>query len=214
MLLWLIGTAGTWCLMDFAYYGNTISSPEILKLANPHMSLLENTLITLAIFAVFAVPGYFVAIALLDKSGRKSIQVLGFAVMGLMFLLIGLIPAVTASFWPFLILYGVSYFFTEYGPNTTTFIYPAEIFPVEVRTTGHGISAGFGKLGAFIGAFLFPDMLASSMGIRGAEIVAGVVAVIGMGLTIFLLPEPKGKSLEDLSDEAYAPQAAQKPVAA
>jgi Sugar (and other) transporter len=65
-------------------------------------------------------------------------------------------------------------FFTEFGPNTTTFIYPAEIFPVEVRTTGHGISAGAGKLGAFAGAFLFPDMLASSWGIRGAEIVAGV----------------------------------------
>jgi hypothetical protein len=105
--------------------------------------------------------------------------------------------------WPFLILYGISYFFTEYGPNTTTFIYPAEIFPVEVRTTGHGISAGLGKLGAFAGAYLFPAMLASSLGIRGAEIVAGVVSVAGLALTFFLLPEPKGKSLEELSSDAY-----------
>jgi PHS family inorganic phosphate transporter-like MFS transporter len=210
MLMWLIGTAGAWCLLDFAYYGNTISSPEILKLANPNMSLLESTLVTLAIFAVFAVPGYFVAIALLDKSGRKSIQVMGFAMMGLMFLLIGLIPAVASHFWPFLILYGISYFFTEYGPNTTTFIYPAEIFPVEVRTTGHGISAGLGKMGAFAGAFLFPDMLASSMGIRGAEIVAGVVSVVGLAITVFLLPEPRGKSLEELSSDAYAPSATKK----
>ena len=94
----------------------------------------------------------------------------------------------------FVLLYGISYFFTEFGPNTTTFIYPAEIFPVEVRTTGHGISAGAGKLGAFAGAFLFPDMLASSLGVRGAEIIAGVVAAAGMLLTIALLPEPKGKS--------------------
>jgi MFS transporter, PHS family, inorganic phosphate transporter len=204
MLLWLFGTAGAWCLLDFAYYGNTISSPEILKLLNPHATLLHNTLIQLAIFAVFAVPGYFVAIALLDRSGRKSIQLLGFGLMGLMFLLIGIIPSVAANAWPFLILYGVSYFFTEYGPNTTTFIYPAEIFPVEVRTTGHGISAGLGKMGAFAGAYLFPDMLASSMGIRGAEIVAGVVSVAGLALTFFLLPEPKGKSLEELTSDAYA----------
>ncbi|HTU05919.1 MAG TPA: MFS transporter, partial [Trebonia sp.] len=175
MLLWLIGTAGAWALLDFAYYGNTISSPEILKLVNPHASLLEDTLLQLAIFAVFAIPGYVVAIALLDKSGRRSIQILGFAMMGLMFLLIGLIPAVTANAWPFIILYGISYFFTEFGPNTTTFIYPAEVFPVEVRTTGHGISAGMGKMGAFAGAYLFPDMLASSWGIRGAMIVAGIV---------------------------------------
>jgi MFS transporter, PHS family, inorganic phosphate transporter len=214
MLMWLIGTAGAWCLLDFAYYGNTISSPQILKLLSPHASLLQNTLIQLAVFSVFALPGYAVAIALIDKSGRKSIQVMGFAMMGLMFLLIGLIPAVTANAWPFLILYGISYFFTEFGPNTTTFIYPAEVFPVEVRTTGHGIAAGLGKLGAFAGAFLFPDMLDSSLGIRGAMIVAGIVSLAGLALTVFALPEPKGKSLEELSTEAYAPAPARRPVAA
>ena len=127
--------------------------------------------------------------------------------MALMFLLLGLIPTATTVATQFILLYGISYFFTEFGPNTTTFIYPAEIFPVEVRTTGHGISAGAGKLGAFVGAFLFPDMLASSLGIRGAEIVAGVVAAVGMLLTIALLPEPRGKSLEELSRDAYAPPA-------
>jgi predicted MFS family arabinose efflux permease len=100
----------------------------------------------------------------------------------------------------------MSYFFTEFGPNTTTFIYPAEIFPVEVRTTGHGISAAAGKLGAFAGAYLFPDILASSWGLRGVEIVAGIVCVIGMGVSAWLLPEPKGLSLEQLEDAAYAPQ--------
>jgi MFS transporter, PHS family, inorganic phosphate transporter len=204
MLLWLIGTAGAWALLDFCYYGNTISSPEILALLNPHASELHNVLIQLAIFAVFAVPGYFVAILLLDRTGRRNIQVLGFTVMALMFLLIGLIPSVSVTAAPFIVLYGVSYFFTEFGPNTTTFVYPAEIFPVEVRTTGHGISAAAGKLGAFLGAFLFPDFLAASMGIRGAEIISGVVAAVGVMLTVALLPEPKGKSLEELSAEAHA----------
>ena len=204
MLLWLIGTAGAWLLLDFCYYGNTISTPEILKLLNPHASLLYNVLVQLAIFAAFAVPGYIVAILLLDKTGRKSIQVLGFGMMALCFLLIGLVPGATTTAITFILLYGVSYFFTQFGPNTTTFIYPAELFPVEVRTTGHGISAGAGKLGAFLGAFLFPMMLASSMGIQGAEIVAGVVAVAGLLLTVALLPEPNGKSLEELSEAAYA----------
>ena len=36
MLIWLIGTAGAWMLLDFCYYGNTISQPEILKLLNPN----------------------------------------------------------------------------------------------------------------------------------------------------------------------------------
>ena len=199
LLLWLIGSAGAWFLLDFCYYGNTISTPEILKLLNPHASLLHNTVVQLLIFAVFAVPGYVVAILLMDRSGRKSIQMVGFFMMGLMFLLIGLIPGVTASAVPFVLLYGVSYFFTEFGPNTTTFIYPAEIFPVDVRTTGHGVSAAAGKIGAFVGAYLFPVMLASSLGIRGAEVVAGLVSLAGLVLTAALLPEPNGKSLEELS---------------
>ncbi|HEX4091603.1 MAG TPA: MFS transporter [Trebonia sp.] len=205
MLVWLIGTAGAWALLDFCYYGNTISTPEILDLLNPHASLLHNTLVQLAIFAIFAVPGYVVAILLLDKTGRRSIQVLGFFMMGLMFLLIGLIPSVTKTGLLFALLYGISYFFTEFGPNTTTFIYPAEIFPTQVRTTGHGISAGAGKLGAFLGAFLFPDFLNSSLGIRGAEIIAAIVALAGMLLTIATLPEPRGKTLEQLEEEALAP---------
>jgi MFS transporter, PHS family, inorganic phosphate transporter len=203
-LIWLIGTAGGWMLLDFCYYGNTISSPEILKLINPHATLLDNTLTQLAIFAVFALPGYAVAILLLDKTGRKSIQVMGFTVMAAMYLLIGLIPGVTTAVVPFLLLFGVSYFFTEFGPNTTTFIYPAELFPTEVRTTGHGISAGAGKLGAFAGAFLFPDFLASSIGLAGAMIIAGVVATLGLLVTMVTLPEPRGKSLEELTEYAYA----------
>jgi PHS family inorganic phosphate transporter-like MFS transporter len=206
MLLWLIGTAGTWFLLDFCYYGNTISTPEILKLLNPHASLLHNTLVQLGIFALFAVPGYAVAILLLDKTGRKRIQVLGFFMMGACFLMIGLIPGVTVNAAPFVLLYGVSYFFTEFGPNTTTFIYPAELFPLEVRTTGHGISAAAGKLGAFAGAYLFPVMLASSMGVRGAEVVAGIVSLVGLVMTVLLLPEPNGRSLEDLSAQAYRPR--------
>jgi MFS transporter, PHS family, inorganic phosphate transporter len=208
ILMWLIGTAGAWLLLDFCYYGNTISQPEILKLLNPHASLLHNTLVQLAIVSVFAVPGYIVAVLLMDRTGRKSIQMLGFFMMALMFLIIGLWTAVTHHVWWFLLLYGISYFFTEFGPNMTTFIYPAELFPTDVRTTSHGISAGAGKLGAFAGAFLFPDFLAVTHGLNRAMTVAGVVAVIGLLLTLVLLPETRGKSLEQLEEEAYAEEPA------
>jgi MFS family permease len=168
---------------------------------------LTNTLLQLLIFAVFALPGYALAIWLLDKAGRKSIQVMGFGMMALAFGLIALVPSVAQAVAPFVLLYGMSYLFSEFGPNTTTFVYPAEVFPVEVRTTGHGLAAAAGKIGAFIGAFLFPVMLASSMGIRGAEAVAAGMSLLGLLLTVVLLPEPQGQSLEELTEIAYAPTA-------
>ena len=98
---------------------------------------------------------------------------------------------------PFLLVYGVSYFFTEFGPNMTTFVLPSELYPVDMRTTGHGISAGIGKLGAFIGVFLFP-VLQTSLGLRGTLLLTAGVAVAGFALT-FVLPEPAGRSLEDIA---------------
>jgi MFS transporter, PHS family, inorganic phosphate transporter len=101
---------------------------------------------------------------------------------------------------PFVVIYGLSFFFTEFGPNTTTFVYPSEIFPVRVRTTAHGVAAAMGKLGGFLGVFLFPYLMRWN-GLPAAESAAAITSIIGFGMTIFLLPKTKGKSLEELSME-------------
>jgi MFS transporter, PHS family, inorganic phosphate transporter len=195
-LIMLAGTAGTWFLLDYAYYGNTISTPQILSLISPTASTMTKISLQLAIFVVAAVPGYLLAIARLDKMGHRRLQLLGFAVMSLCFLVIAAIPGMTTMVVPFLLVYGVSYFFTEFGPNMTTFVMPSELYPVEMRATGHGISAGIGKLGAFIGVFLFP-LLNDWFGLRGTLLLTAGVAACGFALTL-VLPEPAGRSLEDM----------------
>jgi MFS transporter, PHS family, inorganic phosphate transporter len=195
-LIMLAGTAGTWFLLDYAYYGNTISTPQILSLISPSASTMTKIALQLTIFVVAAVPGYLLAIARLDKMGHRRLQLLGFAMMGLCFLVIAAIPGMTTLVVPFLLVYGVSYFFTEFGPNMTTFVMPSELYPVTMRATGHGISAGVGKLGAFIGVFLFP-VLSDHLGLRGTLLLTAGVAVAGFALTL-VLPEPAGRSLEDM----------------
>src|SRR5204862_5438473 len=146
-------------------------------------------------------PGYILAAFTIDKLGRKWIQCVGFAMMTLAYALIALVPGMATMTIPFLLLYGLSYFFTEFGPNVTTFVYPAEVFPVMVRSTGHGISAAVGKVGAFIGAFLFPLMLSSpAFRLPGAMGAAAIVALGGFLIT-FLLHEPDTKSLEAIEKE-------------
>ncbi|HLI53352.1 MAG TPA: MFS transporter, partial [Acidimicrobiales bacterium] len=205
-LLRLIGTAGSWFLMDVAFYGNSVSSPLILKLLQPKGTLLDHTLISLAIFAVAAFPGYWVAVFLMDRIGRKRIQWQGFAVMTAAFALIWLLPDGATAVGVFLPLFAISYFFIEFGPNQTTFVYPSEIFPTSVRGTGDGISAAAGKLGAFLGALLVPHLLAS-VGISGVMGVMAGVSAVGIVLTLVALPEPKGQTLEAASaeDDAVLP---------
>lgn len=98
----------------------------------------------------------------------------------------------------FLVIFGVSFFFTEFGPNSTTFVYPSEIFPVKVRTTSHGIAAALGKMGAFCGTFVFPYLMRWK-GLLGAESAAALASIAGLFVTWRLLPETKGQTLEELS---------------
>jgi MFS transporter, PHS family, inorganic phosphate transporter len=198
LLRWLIGASLAWFLLDVAYYGNTLSSPLVVKAINTHASLITNTFITLGIFLIAAFPGYLLAAISIDRIGRKPIQALGFGFMGAAFAAMALLPGGAQAVVPFILLYGISYFFAEFGPNTTTFVYPAEIFPARVRTTSHGIAATSGKLGAFVGTFMFP-LLLEHLGLPGAMGTVAVVAVAGLLATWWLLPEPKGESLEEIS---------------
>ena len=199
MLLMLVGTAGCWFLFDYAYYGNTLSLPSILTEVSPNASIELKLFLTLALFVVFALPGYVLAVWKMDRIGHRRLQFIGFGVMAACFVLLGAVPSLTTSVAPFIAIFGVSYLFTEFGPNMTTFVLPSEVFPVNMRTTGHGVAAGVGKLGAFVGVFLVPQ-LAAHIGLRGLLYVAAGAAVLGFGLTN-VLPETSGRSLEEISGE-------------
>lgn len=199
MLRLLLGTAGTWFLFDYAYYGNTLSLPAILKAVDGTATLETKLAWTLGIFVAFAVPGYLLAVTRMDRIGHRRLQFVGFAVIAVAFLALGVFKDLTTMVVPFLAVFGLSYFFIEFGPNTTTFVLPSEVFPVSMRTTGHGIAAGIGKLGAFVGVFLVPQWQ-KHIGLRGLLVVAAGAAVLGFALTA-VLPEPAGRTLEDVSGE-------------
>jgi MFS transporter, PHS family, inorganic phosphate transporter len=199
-LRWLIGASVAWFLFDLVYYGNTISSPLIVKLVAPHASLITQTAYVLAIFAVFALPAYLLAAWTIDRLGRRIMQTGGFVLIGLAFFGLWLIPGATTTVGPFIVLFGATYFFSEFGPNTTTFVYPAEIFPVRVRTTSHGTAAASGKIGAFVGTYALTSLL-PRIGLGETSAIVGFVALIGAVVTITLLPEPKGQSLEELTED-------------
>ncbi len=203
MLLLLIGTAGSWFLFDYAYYGNTLSLPVILKEVDSTASLETKLLWTLGMFLVFAVPGYVIAVMTMDRIGHRRLQFLGFAVMAATFLTLAAFEHLTTMVMPFLAIFGLSYFFVEFGPNMTTFVLPSEVFPVSMRTTGHGIAAGVGKLGAFLGVFLVPQLQAH-FGLRGMLTIAGIAAILGFALTS-ILPEPARQNLEDIGDQFVVP---------
>ncbi len=207
--LLVFGTAATWFLLDIAFYSTSIFNPLILKQigfasaasypALQQVRLLAAGNVLIALLA--SVPGYWAAVALIDRVGRRPLQYIGFGVMAAAFLflslgwneLTGVLPA-------FLAVYGLTFFFANFGPNTTTFVYPSEVFPTSFRTTGHGIAAASGKIGAVIAVFVFAGLTAT-YGLPWFFGLLAAVSLVGCLLTLALLPETSQRSLEDVSGE-------------
>lgn len=206
LLVTLLGTAGAWFMYDVAVYGNSISQPEIVKMMDPGASLAGVAAVNLILAVLFSVTGLIVAIALMDRIGRKLQQNLGFAISGVALLLIGLVPGLTASVLPFALFFGLASFGSTVGPNVGTMVFAAESFPVSIRSTGHGISAGVGKVGAYLGA-LFAPVLLAGIGLPKTEIIAGVFYLGGIAFTL-AIPEPRGRSLDELEARALPVQRA------
>lgn len=192
----LLGTAGAWFLLDVAFYGNGISSLMIINAIHPNATILFHTLVSAGLFLIFAVPGYALAAKYVDKIGRKPLQYMGFFMMAAMYLAMALMPHTQNMMPLFTLLFGISFFFVNFGPNTTTFLIPSEIYPTSIRARAHGISAAVGKLGAFLGAFVLPFLL-RELGVFTTMGMMSGVAALGI-FTTMLLPEMKNKSLSDV----------------
>jgi MFS transporter, PHS family, inorganic phosphate transporter len=199
---YLIATAGSWFLMDIAFYGNGISTVMILHNLNPTSTVLSHTLVSAAIFLIFALPGYFLAAKYVDSIGRRNLQILGFLAIAVCYAAIGSGEYVTSHFKLFFLLYGLSYFFINFGPNTTTFLIPSEIYPTTIRAKAHGISAAVGKIGAFVGAFFFPVVLAK-YDMHTVMLMMSAVSVLGLMVTL-LLPE-MGRICLSATEDIYQP---------
>ncbi|KAK7396434.1 hypothetical protein VNO78_17437 [Psophocarpus tetragonolobus] len=222
--LHLLGTTSTWFLLDIAFYSQNLFQKDIFsaigwippaKTMNAIDEVYRIARAQTLIALCSTVPGYWFTVALIDKIGRFAIQLMGFFFMTVfMFAL-----AIPYDHWThkdnrigFVVMYSLTFFFANFGPNATTFVVPAEIFPARFRSTCHGISSASGKLGAIVGAFGFLYLAQNKdkskadagypagIGVKNALIVLGVVNILGFFFT-FLVPEAKGRSLEEMSGE-------------
>ncbi|RKO88204.1 major facilitator superfamily domain-containing protein [Blyttiomyces helicus] len=203
----LIGTCYCWFALDIAWYGLTLNSQVVLTLINyggtKGASMYENfyqkAVGNIIIACMGTVPGYWVTVLLIERLGRKPIQFLGFFVITIILFILAIFYDNLSSNAPvFLTLYTIAQFFFNFGPNETTFVIPSEVFPTRFRSTAHGMSAAAGKLGAIIGVQAVGPFFKTNVKI--CLFTFSFVMATGF-LATFLLPEPKGKTLEEISGE-------------
>ncbi|KAK4940636.1 hypothetical protein LTR10_019266 [Elasticomyces elasticus] len=144
-------------------------------------------------------PGVYMGVFLPDILGRRVLQC-GTCVLACVFFAIWAGVSDVSSSGGLIALFTLSQFALACGPNVTTFLIPAEVFPTRVRGTAHGISAASGKAGALLTAYSFATAT-KQIGLRGVlGLLAGILFLVA--LVTLLIPEPKGKTLDEIENGA------------
>lgn len=191
----LLGTAGTWFLFDVLFYGNTLFQPIVIaaafgaREASDPLHLLQRTAVDSLVLTSIALPGYAVAGLVMGKKTcgvaqtPRFVMMQGFAAMAVLYFIIGVYWKSLRHF-PLLLLflYGLTFFFANYGPNTSTFTLPSIVYSPECRSTLNGLSAAAGKLGALVGATLFAPA-ADSFGDATVMLICSGIAIAAFVMT-------------------------------
>lgn len=198
---------------DVAFYGLGLNNSIILQAigyakGDDVYEIFRNTAVgNLIIVCAGAIPGYWVTVATVDTIGRKPIQLMGFVLLTIIFIVIGFAYSHLHE-GGLLALYVLAQFFFNFGPNATTFIVPGECFPTRYRSTSHGISAASGKVGAIVAQTVFGPLRTKghvtkdnpSPWLNHVMQIFALFMLCGV-FTTLLIPETKRKTLEELAGE-------------
>lgn len=158
---------------------------------------LSNAILTALLGTVVVVAGAIVGTFLVDRIGRRKLLIVPFWIMALA--LVAVIfeqalpaPVIIACFFGYLFSYGVA--------SVLCGVYPMELFPTAIRTTGVGFASSISRIGAAIGTFIFPLVL--DWNVPVAMAVMAAVCVIGALVSQIFAPETRGRSLTDVASGA------------
>ncbi|KIW62084.1 hypothetical protein PV05_02135 [Exophiala xenobiotica] len=218
----LAATSMCWLLLDFGYYGIGLSSPQFLAKtwgslnisgpsppwmtndkpdANVYDMFLNSSLHALVILNVGSFAGGLLMITTASRLNRVSLQKYGFLVLAALFIALGTVFITIHQEGALAItLYVIGQLAFNFGPNSTTYIIPAELFPTRYRATCHGISAAAGKLGSILVQIFSAYYKFTSTGDNQTKrygtilVIFSAAMFLGAIITHFWIPEVQEKA--------------------
>jgi len=144
----------------------------------------------------FIVLGSIFGTLITNKITRRAFVIYGFAIQALTYLLLGTLvnpPNVVV-----LILF-VIYSLIGSAAANLLFVYPAEIFPTNLRSTGSGVTIASSRIGSALGTFALP-VLITSIGLHTSMIILACILALGAVVSIAWAPETGKKGLDEASE--------------
>ncbi len=200
-----------WFVMDLVGYYLTIYTPLILGqlgFGSPGSRVLGGAVLNMSFLI-----GYIPLALLIDKIGRIWPQIIGFIGGAAALWLVGMasvhvhrVAHIVAGHTTFImeatggtlavIFIGMllSQIANSFGPGNTTYILASEVYPTDVRATGHGFATAFSRLGAVASTYLLP-MVQARITQQHFFFLLGALSVLGAVLTWLFRVDTTGKPL-------------------
>jgi putative MFS transporter len=178
-----------WICIVLPYFALTFFQPTVLTAIGLGSNALAGALLGTVIALLGAATGWF----LVDRVGRRTILIWPMFGCALALFLVSLghllpIWLGTVCFFGYLYIYGIM--------SILPGVYPEEVFPTSIRTSGVGLASAASRIGAAIGTFLLPLSL-SHLGLSWSMIFMGVVSLIGGVTALMWAPETNQLNLTD-----------------
>jgi MFS family permease len=194
----ILAGALLWMLYDLVVYSTILFGPDIIA-QNLGIPASIYQIETELIFVI--PPSILMSWFIIDRFGRKPLQVWGFVAGGLILLLFAWmrsagVPALLAY-----IVYGL-FNIAQTGPGLVSGagVYGVELAPTRVRSIAQSVTVVGGRIGAAISGFLFPVLNAqigfvwTITGLAGLSLIGGLASQL-------LVPETSSRSLEEINLE-------------
>ncbi|KAJ3167947.1 hypothetical protein HDU88_001894 [Geranomyces variabilis] len=212
----LIVVSIIWFLYDFSSYAFGIYSSTIVDAIVPAGSALTVVFGWNTVINLFYIPGSMLGAPLSDKIGPRWALIIGVvaqAVVG--FIMAGLYGTLSdpSNIAAFTVIYGIFLALGEVGPGNNIGLLASKTCATGVRGRYYGIAAAVGKVGAFVGTYIFPyiEKAGGDDAVASAQYpfyVAGALCFVSALLAFFFIPEVGQDTIEqeDARFRAYLEQ--------
>ncbi len=190
-------------IYDLVVYSAILFGPNLIAKGLGMEGATFNILIEL----VFVIPASVgMSWFLIDRMGRKPLQVWGFAASAVVLVVFALLRFRLAGA-PMIafVVYGL-FNVTQTGPGLVSGagVFGVELAPTRIRSVAQSITVAGGRMGAAISGFAFP-LLFGRIGEVGTVLILAGLSLLGAICTQLLVPETSARSLEDINGEGVAP---------
>ncbi|KAG8165548.1 hypothetical protein KVR01_004100 [Diaporthe batatas] len=199
-----------WFIYDFSTYSFGIYSSTILSNIYGDTAPLTTVFGWNTVINLFYIPGTMLGAPASDWLGPRYALAIGVFLQAIVgFIMAGDYfnlsqPGMVGGF---VVVYGVFLALGEFGPGNNIGLLAAKTCATGIRGKYYGIAAAIGKIGAFIGTWVFPYIIAAGGDNEVASAqypfwVSSSLCILSAGLVLFCLPHI-GQDTIQLEDERF-----------